>query len=94
MIFSPGRGGPTIEFEPPTRSSELRAVARVALKGLAKQIEEAQDKAKDAATKAHLADCLSSIEDALEAARRSSRLTGERTVTGTGPRGQPAARWH
>ena len=70
VIFTPGRGGPMIEFEPPTRSSELRAVARVALKGLAKQIAEAQDKAKDGATKAHLADCLSSIEDALESGKK------------------------
>lgn len=63
-------GGRIIELDAPSRSSELRAVARVALKGLHKQIEEAQGKAKDGATKAHLADCLSSIEEALESGKK------------------------
>ena len=70
VTIRPGRGGPSLEFEPPARSSELRAVARVALRDLKKQIEAAVPKAKDAATVAHLADSLGSIEDALDSKKK------------------------
>ncbi len=47
------------------RVSELRAVARVSLARLAKEIAAAQPKTKDAATAAHLEDVLSEIHAAL-----------------------------
>lgn len=52
------------------RVSELRATARVALSRLAKQIEAAQPKAKDAATAAHLEDTLSEIKAAIESKKK------------------------
>jgi len=55
------RGLP-IDFGGPSRSSELRAVARIALKDLTKQIQETLPNVKDSTTKAHLQDCLSEIE--------------------------------
>jgi hypothetical protein len=50
----------------PSRSAELRAVARISLRDLARQIEAALPKTKDAATKAHLQDSLAEITDVLE----------------------------
>ena len=50
----------------PSRSAELRAVARISLRDLAKQIEAALPKTKDIATKAHLQDSLAEITDVLE----------------------------
>ncbi|HVK17522.1 MAG TPA: zinc-dependent metalloprotease [Fimbriiglobus sp.] len=50
----------------PSRSAELRAVARISLRDLAKQIEAALPKTKDSATKAHLQDSLAEITDVLE----------------------------
>ncbi|MFO0848158.1 MAG: zinc-dependent metalloprotease [Gemmataceae bacterium] len=52
------------------RSSELRAVARVALRDLQKQINEALPKVKDPATKAHLQDTVAEIESALESRKK------------------------
>jgi hypothetical protein len=46
----------------PQRSTELRAVARIALKDLAKEIEATLPKVKDSTTKAHLQDSLSELE--------------------------------
>jgi hypothetical protein len=46
-----------------SRVSELRAVARVSLAKLAKQIEAAEPKTKDVATLGHLEDLLSEIKD-------------------------------
>jgi hypothetical protein len=48
------------------RLSELRAVARVALKRLDGQVAAAQEKAKDIATVAHLEDVRAQIRDILE----------------------------
>ncbi len=47
------------------KSSELRAVARVSLRELSRQIAAALPKVKDAITKDHLEDCKSEIEDVL-----------------------------
>jgi hypothetical protein len=52
------------------RVSELRAVARVELRKLAKQVEAAQPKVKDAATAAHLEDTLSQIHAILDEPKR------------------------
>jgi hypothetical protein len=70
LVIGQGRRGPSFSFEPPARSSELRAIARVALKELRQEIEAAAPKAKDPATKAHLADSIASIDDALEGAAK------------------------
>ncbi len=66
---SPQQAGPLpglprgMQFEfGPSRSTELRAVARIALKDLTKQIQETLPKVKDSTTKAHLQDCISEIE--------------------------------
>jgi hypothetical protein len=59
------RGLPIFDFGP-SRSAELRAVARISLRDLAKQIEAALPKTKDAATKAHLQDSLEEIRSVLE----------------------------
>jgi hypothetical protein len=50
----------------PSRSVELRAVARIALRDLEKQIEAALPKVKDTATKAHLQDSLEEIHAILD----------------------------
>ncbi|HET6575830.1 MAG TPA: zinc-dependent metalloprotease [Fimbriiglobus sp.] len=50
----------------PSRSAELRAVARISLRNLAKQIEAALPKVKDTSTRAHLQDSLAEIADVLE----------------------------
>ncbi len=50
----------------PSRSAELRAVARISLRELSKQIQAALPKTKDAATKAHFQDSLAEIADILE----------------------------
>ena len=52
------------------RVTELRAVARVALNRLAKQIEAAEPKTKDVATAAHLEDTLSEIKSILDAKKK------------------------
>jgi hypothetical protein len=52
------------------RVSELRAVARVALRKLEKQIAAAQPKAKDVATQAHLEDTLSQIHSILSESKK------------------------
>lgn len=52
------------------RVSELRAVARVALRKLEKQIAAAQPKAKDVATQAHLDDTLSQIHSILSESKK------------------------
>jgi hypothetical protein len=59
------RGLPIFDFGP-SRSAELRAVARISLRELSKQIEAALPKTKDAATKAHLQDSLEEINSILE----------------------------
>ena len=59
------RGMPIFDFGP-SRSAELRAVARISLRDLAKQIEAALPKVKDSTTKAHLQDSLAEINDVLE----------------------------
>ena len=58
-IPGPRRGG---FGDPGPRTSELRAVARVALARLEKDIGTAKGKAKDAATVAHLTDLQSEIK--------------------------------
>lgn len=62
-----GGGGAIPRFpvfdEGGSRVSELRAVARVSLSKLAKQIEAAEPKTKDIATLGHLEDLLSEIKD-------------------------------
>ena len=52
------------------RVSELRAVARVSLGRLTKQIEAAEPKTKDAATAAHLEDMLSQIQATLNEGKK------------------------
>jgi hypothetical protein len=52
-------------LEPETHTSELRAVARMALRDLSKRISAALPQARDVATQAHLEDALSEIESAL-----------------------------
>ena len=54
----------------PSRSTELRATARIALRDLSKQIETAIPKAKDPTTKAHLQDSLEEIQGVLEAKKK------------------------
>jgi hypothetical protein len=68
---SPGlpRGIPVFD-EAGGRVSELRAVARVALTKLAKQIAAAEPKAKDVATSAHLEDLHSEIKTILEESKK------------------------
>jgi hypothetical protein len=61
-VAFPTRRG-SIDFDMPVRTAELRAVARIALKDLQKQIESTLPKVKDATTKAHLQDLVSEIED-------------------------------
>ncbi len=63
------RRGPISIDEAPARSLELRAVARMQLRELKKQLDAAIPKAKDTATKLHLSD-LSEEIDAVFAARR------------------------
>lgn len=66
---APPAGGSTLPRLPifgdegGSRVSELRAVARVSLAKLAKQIEAAEPKTKDVATLGHLEDLLSEIRD-------------------------------
>lgn len=50
----------------PSRSAELRAVARISLRDLARQIEAALPKVKDTTTRAHLQDSLAEINDVFE----------------------------
>ena len=59
------RGLPLLGDDSGGRVTELRAVARVSLGKLAKQIEAAQPKTKDAASAAHLEDTLSEIHTIL-----------------------------
>ena len=63
------RRGPISIDEAPARSLELRAVARMQLRELKKQLDAAIPKAKDSATKLHLSD-LSEEIDAVFAARK------------------------
>ncbi len=63
------RGFPGASDDGP-RVSELRSVARVSLTKLAKQIETAQPKTKDAASAAHLEDTLSEIHSILTEAKK------------------------
>ena len=63
------RGFPGASDDGP-RVSELRSVARVSLTKLAKQIETAQPKTKDAASAAHLEDTLSEIHSILIEAKK------------------------
>ena len=63
------RGFPGASDDGP-RVSELRSVARVSLTKLAKQIETAQPKTKDAASAAHLEDALSEIHSILTEAKK------------------------
>ena len=63
------RGIPGLSDDGP-RVSELRSVARVSLTKLAKQIETAQPKTKDAASAAHLEDTLSEIHSILSEAKK------------------------
>ena len=60
----PGRRGGSFGEAPP-RTSELRAVARVALAKLEKEIATAKEKAKDVATAAHLGDVGAEIKKIL-----------------------------
>jgi hypothetical protein len=60
------RGGIVFLDGGSSRNSELRAVARIALRDLKKQIEEALPKVKDPVTKAHFQDTVAEIETALE----------------------------
>ena len=69
VIPSPRRA-PILDFGGPSRVFELRAVARVALKDLKKEIEAAAPKTKDAVTKAHLEDSLSVIDEVLDPAKK------------------------
>jgi hypothetical protein len=62
----PTRRGGLGGGEGPTRTSELRANARIALKELHKQVAAALPKVKDPATKAHLQDTLEEIEAVTE----------------------------
>jgi len=55
----PTGGGPNV------RTSELRAVARVALENLAKELTQANSKVKDAATQAHLKDLSAEVNSIL-----------------------------
>jgi uncharacterized protein DUF4953 len=63
ILPGPRRGGGF--GEPPPRTSELRGVARVALAKLEKEIATAKEKAKDAASIAHLGDLQSEIKEIL-----------------------------
>ncbi|OWK40414.1 Ferric siderophore transport system, periplasmic binding protein TonB [Fimbriiglobus ruber] len=63
------RGGIALDFGP-TRSTELRAAARMALRDLHKQIEAAAQKATDPATKAHLLDMQSEIMEVFESKKK------------------------
>jgi len=63
-----GRGGPAAG--PNVRTSELRAVARVALENLGKQLTEAAPKATDPATQAHLKDLAAEINELLEGGKK------------------------
>ena len=67
--FNPGRRGMSFDFGP-SRSTELRATARIALRDLSKQIEAAVPKTKDPTTKAHLQDSLEEIQGVLEANKK------------------------
>jgi len=62
------RGGPAAG--PNVRTSELRAVARVALENLGKQLTEAAPKATDPATQAHLKDLAAEINELLEGGKK------------------------
>jgi hypothetical protein len=55
---------------PETHTAEFRAVARMALRDLSKQIAATLPRAKDVATRAHLEDCQSEIEEALTAKKK------------------------
>ena len=70
------RGLPIFDFGP-SRSAELRAVSRISLRELAKQIEAALPKTKDAATKAHFQDSLEEINSILENGNGKKKAAGE-----------------
>lgn len=61
-LLTIGRRGNLVFDDGPSRNMELRAVARVALKDLLKQINDVLPKVKDATTKLHLQDLASDIE--------------------------------
>jgi hypothetical protein len=62
----PGRRGGFGSGDGPSRPSELRANARIALRELHKQVSAALPKVTDPSTKAHLQDTLAEIEEVTE----------------------------
>ena len=66
----PPRRRPAVDVGPPSRNAELRAVARVSLRDVKKQIAAALPQVKDAATRVHLEDLAEEIDAVFSKAKK------------------------